>query len=102
MRGRGQRRVVGSKGTIEVPSAFIPGYGPRKAETVVIISDVNSNRREEHFPPADHYRLMMEAFGAAVLTGQPVPIPPQDAIENMRVLDAIARSASRAAAETVA
>jgi D-xylose 1-dehydrogenase (NADP+, D-xylono-1,5-lactone-forming) len=87
--------VVGSRGVIEVPRAFIPGYGDRAAETLVVISDENSNRHEEHFPPTDHYRLMVEAFGAAVLAGQPVPYPPEDSVRNMRVLDALRTSADQ-------
>jgi predicted dehydrogenase len=86
--------IVGSEGMIEVPIAFIPGNGPRMAETTLIIADLNSRRHEEHFPPANQYRLMAEAFAAAVLAGQPVPIPPADAILNMRVLDAMVRAAS--------
>lgn len=93
--------IVGSEGLIEVPTAFIPGYGPRLAETTVIIGDLNSRRHEERFPPANQYRLMAEAFAAAVLAGEPVPAPPQDAILNMRVLDAMARSAARHEAEAV-
>jgi predicted dehydrogenase len=85
--------VVGSKGVIEVPRAFIPGYGERAADTLVILSDENSHRREVHFEPADHYRLMVEAFAAAVLAGEPVPYPPDDSVRNMRVLDALEGSA---------
>lgn len=94
--------VAGSNGTIQVPNAIIPGYGPRLAETSLIIIDPHRRRHEEHFAPANHYRLMAEAFASAVLTGAPVPLPPQDAIMNMRVLDAIVRSAARDGAEAVA
>ncbi|MDB5058570.1 MAG: putative dehydrogenase [Chloroflexi bacterium] len=93
--------IVGSKGVIEVPRAYIPGYGPRATETLAIISDENNNRREEHFPAANQYRLQAEAFAAAVLAGEPVPYPPEDSIRNMRVLDALARSAARDQAEAV-
>ena len=34
---------------------------------------------------------MAEAFAEAVLSGKPVPYPPEDAVDNMRALDAIAR-----------
>ena len=94
----GWYRIVGSAGVIEVPQAFIPGYGQRVAETMVIIADAHSNRHEEHFPPTDHYRLMVEAFAAAVLSGQAVPFPPEDAVRNMRVLDTLAHAAKGAAA----
>jgi xylose dehydrogenase (NAD/NADP) len=93
--------VVGSTGTIEVPRAFIPGYGTRVGDTVVIVMDEQWNRREEHFAPANHYRLMAEAFAAAVLAGRPVPYPPEESIANMRALDALARAAATNALEAV-
>jgi xylose dehydrogenase (NAD/NADP) len=36
---------------------------------------------------------MAEAFAEAVLSGKPIPYPPEDAVNNMRALDAIAESA---------
>ena len=39
--------------------------------------------------PDDPYRLMCEEFAAAVRSGGPVPIPLEDSIANLRVLDAI-------------
>lgn len=94
-------KIVGSEGTIEVPDAFVPGYGPRVAETAVIVADRDHKRRVERFAPANQYRLMAEAFAAAVLSGQPVPVPPEDAVLNMCVLDAIVRSAAHGQAEAV-
>jgi predicted dehydrogenase len=41
------------------------------------------------FPPADPYTEEAEAFALAVLGGRPVPVPPQDAIANLRVMEAI-------------
>lgn len=35
---------------------------------------------------------MVEAFARAVRAGGPVPTPPQDAIDNMKVEDALFRS----------
>jgi xylose dehydrogenase (NAD/NADP) len=93
--------VVGSTGTIEVPRAFIPGYGSRVADTLVTVVDERWNRREEHFAPANQYRLMAEAFGAAVLSGQPVPYAPKESIANMRALDALALAAATSALEPV-
>jgi predicted dehydrogenase len=43
-------------------------------------------------PPADQYVEMFEQFSRAVREGGPVPTPPQDAIDNMKVLDALFRS----------
>lgn len=92
---QGWYMILGSEGVIEVPRAFIPGWDHMVADTIVTIYDKNNNRREEHFAPADHYQLMVEAFSAAVLAGDPVPYPPDDGVRNMRVLDALARSAAQ-------
>ncbi|MDR1625400.1 MAG: Gfo/Idh/MocA family oxidoreductase [Spirochaetia bacterium] len=42
--------------------------------------------------PASQYTLMFEGFCDALRNGKPVPTPPQDGIDNMKVLDALARS----------
>ncbi|MCX7028347.1 MAG: Gfo/Idh/MocA family oxidoreductase [Spirochaetes bacterium] len=42
--------------------------------------------------PAGQYRLMFEAFAEALAEGRPEPTPPEDAIANMKVLDALFRS----------
>ena len=43
-------------------------------------------------PAHDHYQLVAEAFADAVLTGNPVPLSPQDSINNAKVLDALAKA----------
>jgi xylose dehydrogenase (NAD/NADP) len=91
--GQGLYQVIGTEGTIDVPRAFIPGMGSRVAEGLVIVSDPDGRRSEKTFQPANHYRLMAEAFAESVLSGKPVPYPPEDAVNNMRALDAIAESA---------
>lgn len=91
--GQGFYQIIGTSGVIDVPRAFIPGLGSRVAEGLVIFSDPDGRRSETVFEPANHYRLMAEAFADAVLSGEPVPYPPEDAVNNMRALDAIAASA---------
>lgn len=44
--------------------------------------------------PFDPYQLMVEGFGDSVLLGAPPPIPIEDSIANMRVLDRIREAAS--------
>ena len=39
------------------------------------------------FATADPYGVETEAFGAAVLAGGPVPVPPEDAVANLRVIE---------------
>ena len=42
--------------------------------------------------PEDPYQLMVEEFSAAALNGLPAPLPLQDSIANLRVVDGIRRS----------
>jgi predicted dehydrogenase len=45
--------------------------------------------RVERFPRRSSYAYQLDAFAAAVLRGEPVKTPPEDAVENMTVIDAI-------------
>ena len=67
----------------------------------VEVVDVSGSRRlETPFTawrdPDDPYLLMVEAFSAAVLADVPVPIPLEDSIANLRVLDRILEAAAPA------
>lgn len=90
--------IVGSEGTVEVPRAFTP----RLAHTEIILTDSHGHRHYERIAGVDHYRLMVEAFAAAVLEGAPLPYPPSDAVGNMKVLDAMKRAAAHNKPERVA
>ena len=39
------------------------------------------------FPTADPYAVEAERFAAAILDGTPTPIPPEDAVANLRVIE---------------
>ena len=47
------------------------------------------------FPPADPYAVQASQFAAAVLDGQPIPVPPSDAVANLRVIERIFEAADR-------
>jgi predicted dehydrogenase len=47
------------------------------------------------FPTADPYTVEAEAFAAAILDGTPLPLPPQDAVANLRVIERIFAAADR-------
>jgi predicted dehydrogenase len=47
------------------------------------------------FEASDEYTVQAEAFAGAVLDGGPVPLPPEDSIANMRVIEAIVAAAER-------
>jgi xylose dehydrogenase (NAD/NADP) len=81
--------VAGTEASLFVPVAFLPGTGDttlrlrrgRKDESVLTIGGV------------DEYRLMVEHFADCVLNGKPLRYPPSEAADNMRVIDALYRSA---------
>ena len=93
--------VVGTDGYIEVPRGIIPGYGTRAAEGLVIVVDPDGNRLEERIEPANQYRIMADAFAESVLNRRPVPLSPADGLNNMKVLDALARSSANNTLEPV-
>ena len=86
--GQGCYTVVGTNGTIEVPAAFVPGT----ADTLVILGDANG-RHEDRIPGVDQYRLEAEEFASCLQENRAPRYPVEDAIANMRVLDALQRSA---------
>ncbi len=44
------------------------------------------------FPAADPYAVETERFAAAIIGGSPVPIPPDDAVANLRVIETVLAS----------
>jgi len=57
--------------------------------------------REVYSQPTDQYVQMFEAFSRAIREGGKEPTPPEDAISNMKVLDALFRSEKSGAWEKV-
>ena len=51
--------------------------------------------REVEFPVANAYGLMFDAFAKSVIDGSSIPLPGIDAINNMRVIDAVRLSAQK-------
>ncbi len=50
-------------------------------------------------PICDQYGVAGDAFSAAVLDGKPEPVPLEDSVRNMRVIDAVRRAAASGAWE---
>ena len=48
--------------------------------------------RDIEFPPANAYGLMFDAFADAVINNKPLPVSHLDAINNMKVIDAVRKS----------
>jgi predicted dehydrogenase len=89
--GRQSVEAIGPKGSLEI---LIPFNAPPNERTALIIGDSfdrNLNRREI-IAPIDQYTAEAESFALAVLGQQPLQHGVEDAIQQMRVLDAIFRS----------
>ena len=80
-------KVVGDRGQLRYFSPAAPHLFPRLS----IRSD--EGKRVERFARRASYAYQLDAFAAAVLRGQPVKTTPDNAIENMAVIDAIYRAA---------
>ena len=92
---------LGTKGRIELE---IPVNAPPDRSTRLFIdsgSDLfGGGITTETFPVCDQYTLQGDAFSKAVLEDGPVPVPVEDAISNMAVIEAIFRSGKSGRWET--
>ncbi len=95
--------LCGSKGRLEI---HIPVNAPQGAPTRVSIDDCSSLEGTgivtETLPSSDQYQLQGEAFSRAVRGEIALPYGIDDAIANMRVLDALFRSEKSGRWEAVA
>ena len=89
--------VVGSGGviTVQIPFNMYPDV-PAK---VTVVTSVGT--RQIEFEPTDQYAELFEEFSFAVAEDLPVPTPPEDAVANQKVLDAVFKSAESGMWETV-
>ena len=89
--------VYGTEGRVSVGIPFnIPPYRPTEV-SVTAGGDppVAPDTEVLTFEPADQYAVQAEGFASAVLDGEPVPLPPEDSIANMRVIEEIVAAAAR-------
>ncbi len=86
--------VLGTQGRIEVE---IPFNAPPDRPCRLFVDDgrdLTGARIETiELPTVDQYALQADAFSRAIRDGSPVPVPLEDAIANMAVIDALFRSA---------
>jgi predicted dehydrogenase len=89
---------LGTKGRIEIE---IPFNAPKDRPTRLFIDETGEifggGIVTEEFPTADQYTMQGDAFSKAVLEGGEVPVPLEDAIANMAVIEAIFKSAETSA-----
>jgi predicted dehydrogenase len=89
--------IYGTEGRVSVGIPFnIP---PDRPTQVFVTSGgdppVAPNTEVLTFETADPYTVETELFAAAILDRQPVPVPPEDAVANLRVLERIFAAAGR-------
>jgi predicted dehydrogenase len=83
--------IYGTTGRIAIP---IPFNIPPDRPTHVLVTNggdppVAPGTETLTFAIADPYTAEAEAFVAAILDGSPVPVPPADAVANLRVIEAL-------------
>jgi len=79
--------VVGDQGELRALNPLMPQIYHRLSVRSA------AGKRLERFSRRASYAYQLDAFVAAVLRGEPVKTTPEDAIENMSVVDAIYRAA---------
>jgi predicted dehydrogenase len=86
-------QFLGTKGRIEME---IPYNAPPARPARIRIDDGSDitgvNVVTEEFAPCDQYTVQGDAFARAILAGGPPPVPLEDSLRNMAVIDAVLRS----------
>jgi D-xylose 1-dehydrogenase (NADP+, D-xylono-1,5-lactone-forming) len=88
---RTEVEIVGEAGRIFFPKPWLPD-----AEAVIEI-----NGQQERLPPENQYIKQFEYFSNAILSGRAPLHGPEDAVLQMRVIDAVRRSMSSGSPEAV-
>lgn len=86
-------QVLGTKGRIELE---IPYNTPPDRPSRIFIDDGSElggrSARTEEFPAVDQYTIQGDEFSRAIQEGAEVPVPLENALANMRVIEAVFRS----------
>ncbi len=94
-------QFFGTGGRIEIE---IPFNAPIDRPTRLFIDSsgdlTGAGITTETFPACDQYTLQGDAFSKAILKNEQVPVPVEDSIRNMAVIDAVFRSARSGQWET--
>jgi predicted dehydrogenase len=94
-------QFLGTRGRIEIQ---IPYNAPYDRPTRILIDTEgdlsDTGHVTETFPLCDQYALQGDAFSKAILEDTEVPVPLEEAIRNMAVIEAVFRSAETGQWET--
>jgi predicted dehydrogenase len=86
-------QILGTAGRVEIE---IPFNAPPDRPTRLFVDTTGdlsgSGVRTESFPVCDQYTLQGDAFSRAILNNTEVPVPLEDALRNLAVIEALFRS----------
>lgn len=82
--------ILGTEGRLELD---IPFNAPRDRPCRLSVYD-GPERDEVELAPSDQFLAQVDAFARSVLDGSEVPTPLDDAVANMKSIDAVQRSAA--------
>lgn len=83
--------ILGTRGRIvvEIPFNIPPDQPTRVLEVAGGEPPVAPKVEIHEIPAADPYTIQADAFSRAIRDGSPVPLPPQDAVANLDVIERI-------------
>jgi predicted dehydrogenase len=86
--------ILGTQGRVEIE---IPFNAPLDRPCRIFVGDGSDptgvEARTVEFDTCNQYTIEVDGFARAILDGTDVPLPLEDSVKNMRVLDALVRSA---------
>jgi D-xylose 1-dehydrogenase (NADP+, D-xylono-1,5-lactone-forming) len=86
-------QVVGTKGKITASRAFIPKMQDAILDIVQVIKEGQDREKQIVIPAINQYRLMVEHFDKCIMENHMPRFPADDALYNMRVINAAQESA---------
>lgn len=86
-------QILGTKARLEIEIPFnAPPDRPCRIDIDTGKDLFGGGRRTEEFAVCDQYTLQGDAFSKAILENSPAPVPLEDALGNMAVIEALFRS----------
>lgn len=89
--------ILGTEGRVEIE---IPFNAPPKATTRIWLHTKNGTE-EMVFEPVDQYTIQGDLFSQAILNKTTAPTPLEDAVNNMKVIEAVFESAKSGTWQTI-
>lgn len=90
-------QIFGERGMIEIEIPF----NPPADRACRLFVEAAGERRTEEIPVCDQFTLQGDAFSHAIQEGTPPPVTLETALGNMRIIEALFRSAETGRAEPV-